>query len=307
MKTNNEGKFLEPNTFQTPNVIVDIMLPHLGDAEFKCLIFIVRKTFGWGKAIDQVSISQFENGTGLSRPSIIKALKKLTKYQVVVCFDGHGFGDRYALNLKWVPKDWTPQDVDLSTPKLKCDSNMFPDEGSKKSLPVANPEVVNKIYQSSKNSLPVSSKNSLPTKPNIKPTNINQTSSSKNEEEEKLLTSASKKQKDDIHICKDGQACHRSSWHVNEFNRRHQDHVGYPYNINKTIDYATAKRLHKQFTCSQLIELQRRFWIKVTEDNFWAKNITFTVFEKTISELMKDMLNERSSHQPSRKPFEYTA
>lgn len=79
-----------PNSTQVPNEILDDLMAQLNEAEFKVLLYLVRKTFGYNKLMgDSISLSQFEHGTtrrdgttqdkgtGLSRPSIVKALKTL--------------------------------------------------------------------------------------------------------------------------------------------------------------------------------------------------------------------------------------
>lgn len=45
-----------------PDGLFDILLPRLSGAELKVLLYIVRRTFGWKKNSDRISLSQFENG-----------------------------------------------------------------------------------------------------------------------------------------------------------------------------------------------------------------------------------------------------
>ena len=56
-----------PNYTQCPNDILDHWLPHLREAELKVLLVIIRKTFGYHKKRDKISISQIEKITGLHR------------------------------------------------------------------------------------------------------------------------------------------------------------------------------------------------------------------------------------------------
>jgi len=46
-------------------------------AEYAVVLFVIRKTYGFGKTEDQISLSQFEEGTNRSRPTVMKALKNL--------------------------------------------------------------------------------------------------------------------------------------------------------------------------------------------------------------------------------------
>jgi phage replication O-like protein O len=73
-----------PQHFQTPNDLVDHWLPHLGKAELKILLVVMRKTFGWHKETDRISISQFEKITGLARPNAVRAVKCLVDKGVLL-------------------------------------------------------------------------------------------------------------------------------------------------------------------------------------------------------------------------------
>lgn len=50
--------------------------PLLG-SEFQILLFIIRKTYGFQKKEDWISITQFQKSTGLSRPTVVKSIKNL--------------------------------------------------------------------------------------------------------------------------------------------------------------------------------------------------------------------------------------
>lgn len=53
-------------------------------SEWTITMFVIRKTYGWKKKHDIISLTQFELGTGLSRPTIVKTLKNvLTKKMLV--------------------------------------------------------------------------------------------------------------------------------------------------------------------------------------------------------------------------------
>lgn len=70
-------KIYAPNTTQTPNDLMDHWLPHLTESELKVLLVIFRKTFGWHKVRDKISISQLMTLTGLAKHSVINAGKTL--------------------------------------------------------------------------------------------------------------------------------------------------------------------------------------------------------------------------------------
>lgn len=101
---------LIPNSSQIPNVILDLVLPRISEAEARCLLYICRRTFGFHKEEDNISFSQFEHGiksrqgkqldygTGLSRPAVNIALQNLIKVGVVFV-QQRSMGNRYKLNL----------------------------------------------------------------------------------------------------------------------------------------------------------------------------------------------------------------
>ena len=68
---------IRPNFFQCPNVLVDELMQSIGGAELKCYLVIIRKTTGWHKLDDRISISQFIEITGLSNRTVIDACAKL--------------------------------------------------------------------------------------------------------------------------------------------------------------------------------------------------------------------------------------
>jgi phage replication O-like protein O len=83
MSQNRAPQFIErPLTrsyTETPNVFLDYWMPVLGNGEFRVLCFITRKTLGWHKEQDRISLSQLATGTGLTRRSIQVAIPKLIK------------------------------------------------------------------------------------------------------------------------------------------------------------------------------------------------------------------------------------
>jgi Bacteriophage replication protein O len=75
--------FSLPTYTQVPDELFDILLPDLSEAELKVLLYIIRRTLGFKKNEDRISISQLEKGNGhdrgcgLKRRAIIYALKGL--------------------------------------------------------------------------------------------------------------------------------------------------------------------------------------------------------------------------------------
>jgi len=70
-------RITQPNYTQTPNDLFDHWLPHLSEGELKVLLVIMRKTFGWHKKRDRISISQLAKITGMKEETVINASKSL--------------------------------------------------------------------------------------------------------------------------------------------------------------------------------------------------------------------------------------
>jgi replication protein O len=90
---------LIPNSTQVPNFLMDELLPIVDSAEWKVISFICRKTYGWQKREDRISLSQFESGTGVSRPWLVKILDRLTGSGLLLKTRNQR-GDVYGLNLE---------------------------------------------------------------------------------------------------------------------------------------------------------------------------------------------------------------
>jgi phage replication O-like protein O len=67
-----------------PNAILDSMA-ELTEPELRVLLIITRKTIGWQKECDLISLTQLEKFTGLSRPAVNKALHTAIERGWVEC------------------------------------------------------------------------------------------------------------------------------------------------------------------------------------------------------------------------------
>lgn len=66
--------FESPNYTQTPNELFDRYLSVMGEAELRVVLWAVRQTLGYHIASDEISLTQFEKATGLSRQGVIDGL-----------------------------------------------------------------------------------------------------------------------------------------------------------------------------------------------------------------------------------------
>jgi phage replication O-like protein O len=87
--------FQFPNTTQIPNEVFDTLMSKLSSGELKVLLYICRRTFGFRKDSDSISLSQIskgittkagrglDQGTGLSKRQVQRALRALEGRQVI--------------------------------------------------------------------------------------------------------------------------------------------------------------------------------------------------------------------------------
>ena len=87
--------FRSPTTTPVPDEVFDDLIADLTGAELKVLLYICRRTFGFKKDRDSISLNQIANGittrddrvldrgTGLSKRHVQRALKSLSKLQKV--------------------------------------------------------------------------------------------------------------------------------------------------------------------------------------------------------------------------------
>ena len=88
--------FISPRYTQVPDELFDDLMSHLSGAELKVLLYIIRRTFGFKKDVDNISLNQIckgiitrdgevlDKGTGLSQQSVITALKGLVEKNAIV-------------------------------------------------------------------------------------------------------------------------------------------------------------------------------------------------------------------------------
>ena len=88
--------FISPRYTQVPDELFNELMAHLSGAELKVLLYIIRRTFGFKKDSDDISLNQICNGiatregevidrgTGLSLSTVQIALKGLLEKNCVI-------------------------------------------------------------------------------------------------------------------------------------------------------------------------------------------------------------------------------
>lgn len=137
--------FRFPSYTQVPDQLFDELLPILSGGELKALLYICRRTFGFKRESDNISLNQMLNGitkedgtqldlgTGLSRPTLLRALKSLQDKDILIAErqanDEQGnLPTNYRLHMADVP--WLKNDT---PPRSKNEPTL----GQKMSLPLA--------------------------------------------------------------------------------------------------------------------------------------------------------------------------
>jgi replication protein O len=109
--------FQYPTTTPVPDEVFDVLMPQLSGAELKVLMYICRRTFGFKKASDSISLHQIakgittrdgrvlDGGTGLCKRHVIRALKVLEKKNIIKVtrkIDETGLNEvnTYSLNMR---------------------------------------------------------------------------------------------------------------------------------------------------------------------------------------------------------------
>lgn len=88
--------FYAPAYTSVPDALIDDLLPHLSHAELKVLLYITRRTFGFKRDSDNISLSQMVNGivrrdgrrldhgAALSKSGVTKALASLIEKNIII-------------------------------------------------------------------------------------------------------------------------------------------------------------------------------------------------------------------------------
>lgn len=66
-----------------PNEFVDDVMPTISAISTVVYVAIARRTIGWQKDSDSISLSQLVRATGLTRPSVVKAINELTQRNLI--------------------------------------------------------------------------------------------------------------------------------------------------------------------------------------------------------------------------------
>ena len=116
------------------NEIVEALAKiRISGEEMQCFWVILRKTYGWHKKQDRISLSQFSQLTGLKRQNVLRAINKLSSKKII----GVIKNDVSQINIYNINKDfdeWQPlsKKITLSSKKITTVINIDNQVSSKK-------------------------------------------------------------------------------------------------------------------------------------------------------------------------------
>jgi phage replication O-like protein O len=147
---------LEDGFTRIANEIVDRMCRlRLTNGEWLVMITVIRKTYGWGKKEDQISLSQFVEATEMRRPHVCRAISDLkSRKMIFVTQSGNRNGNFYCFNKHFDEWISLPNEVMITQSGNEKQESTYKNGelGEEKSLP--NEVISDFVTQSGNESLP---------------------------------------------------------------------------------------------------------------------------------------------------------
>lgn len=100
--------FNSPNYTQTPNDLFDEHMRDMKESELKVVLVIVRKTLGWQKKADPISLTTLETMTGLSRQACLDGVNAAVERGIVCAQKRRGKTTIYRLSVEETSQDSRP-------------------------------------------------------------------------------------------------------------------------------------------------------------------------------------------------------
>lgn len=98
---------------KVPTELVEAMYKRkLTAGQIKAVLYIIRKTYGWGKTSDVISITKMAKDTGMTKRAMLKVVTKLEDLKIIEV-ERSAAGKPNTLRIKPV-NQWTP--VNCGTP-----------------------------------------------------------------------------------------------------------------------------------------------------------------------------------------------
>ena len=109
------------------NAILEVLSKaRLSGAEFRCIHSLLRKTYGWEKKEDRISLSQWAEGTDTKRPHVLETLNALVKKNIITRRIEGGQVPVYGFN-KYI-EQWQGIGVDSERGKRFIKEEVLPEQ-----------------------------------------------------------------------------------------------------------------------------------------------------------------------------------
>lgn len=115
---------LENGYTQIANEILErLSLPGISGSEFRLVLIVIRKTYGYQKKKDRISLTQFEKFSGMKRSHVVRTLKELVHKRVLL----------HEKNLYSLNKNWEQWVVSKRVPPVHNSGTPSTQKGTKSS------------------------------------------------------------------------------------------------------------------------------------------------------------------------------
>lgn len=147
---------IEEGYTRLPNLLIDSeIMADLSDKAFKCLMFILRQTLGFGRNSHTISITQFQKYCGLKkRDTAISAIQELEECLLVEVVRKKGCLNEYSLTLNQYRKTGLVPSNGTSTIKQDVSSPVKGDRGSPAKQDTIKENFKENIKENNKNKAP---------------------------------------------------------------------------------------------------------------------------------------------------------
>jgi phage replication O-like protein O len=117
------------------NAILDkLACMPLSGRQFRCLMFLFRKTYGFNKKIDKISLSQWTEGTGIARQHVWAILHSLQTARIVYC-ESNGPKRAMTWGFNKYHEQWNAPAADESVPESGNSDDESVTNGGDSSVP----------------------------------------------------------------------------------------------------------------------------------------------------------------------------
>ena len=80
-------------------ILEHLCWPGINGSELRLIIFVIRKTYGYGKKQDKISLSQFQKGLLIKRANVCRSIRSLVAKRIL-----HKTNNIYKFNKNW--EEW---------------------------------------------------------------------------------------------------------------------------------------------------------------------------------------------------------